>query len=111
MGGNVVVFGGGNFVPTAQGLAFSPDGSSIATSVGVGPQQAVFNGGGMTARPDNMIRVWDIATGKETRQIKVTHVVIGLAYSPDGRLLAAQNSDQSVSLWEIASGKERRHAR
>jgi hypothetical protein len=28
---------------------------------------------------------------------------------PDGRVLAAENADESVTLWEVASGKERAH--
>jgi WD40 repeat protein len=95
--GNVLVFGGGGGV-SRQGLAFSPDGAFIATSIN-GAQQ--FNSGS--------IRVWDVTTGKETRQFKLpqNRGVNCIAYSPDGRLLAAENSDRTVSLWEIASGKER----
>ena len=53
--------------------------------------------------------IWDVTTGKKLRPISLTAqaVVYHLAYSPDGRLLAAQNADQTVTLWELASGKER----
>ena len=83
-------------ISVAQALAFSPDGAFIAASAG-----------GSTG-PTNMIRVWDVASGKETRQLKLPpqRGINGLAYSPDGRLLAVDHTNGTVSLWEIASGTE-----
>lgn len=57
-------------------------------------------------------QVWDVASGKLLKSLKPTlesdycrHV----AFSPDGRLLAASSSrERCVVLWEVASGKEAR---
>jgi hypothetical protein len=55
------------------------------------------------------LRVFDLATAKETRIITlpIGRTIDSIVYSPDGRLLAAENTDQSISLWELASGRER----
>jgi hypothetical protein len=33
--------------------------------------------------------------------------MVSFAFSPDSRILATENADQSISLWEVASGKQR----
>jgi WD40 repeat protein len=93
-----------------MGLAFSPDGRMI---VSPGPNN-VNNGIGVPvmpggAGPRNSLNFWDVATGKELYRIDLPqqYAVLGFAVSPDGRMLATENSDQTVTLWEIASGKER----
>jgi len=74
-----------------QGLAFSPDGRFLAT----GSQ-------------DNLVRLWDVATGKELRRF-VGHEnwVQHVAFSPDGRTVASSSSDWTVRLWEVVTGKQR----
>lgn len=95
------------FDSVGRGLAFSPDGKSIAAEVG-GPQPGVRGQPG-PASSSMTLRIWDIASGRETRQIAIPpdRVISNITYSPDGRLIASENTDLSVSLWEIASGRER----
>jgi WD40 repeat protein len=83
-------------------LAFSPDGKILATA-----------GGQMVYLPpidtDNNIHLWDVATGKELRQLTGHRLgVTSLAFSPDGRQLASGGRGTTVRIWEVASGKERR---
>lgn len=71
------------------GLAFSPDGQKLAT-------------GGA----DNIIRIFNVASGQEERRIE-QHAdwVMALAYSPDGTLLASASRDKSARLFAAQSGE------
>src|SRR5262249_24562874 len=42
-----------------------------------------------------------------TAKLRHGGVVCGLAFSPDGKLLASASHDQTVSVWEVPSGRER----
>jgi hypothetical protein len=94
---------------TASGLAFSPDGKLLAapgSSAGVMPPGVVV-AGRAPGRPNATINLYDVATGKVIRKIELTVSATSFAFSPDGRVLATENADESVSLFEVASGKER----
>jgi WD40 repeat protein len=67
-----------------RGVAFSPDGRRLAS-------------GG------DQVKVWDAATGQERLTIKGAGGCV--AYSPDGRRLAAAGWDQ-VKVWDAATGQE-----
>jgi WD40 repeat protein len=57
---------------------------------------------------DNMLRVWDAATGRELRRIREEHPGLrGPVFSPDGKTLAAMSKD-GIRLWDPATGEERR---
>jgi RNA polymerase sigma factor (sigma-70 family) len=75
----------------AYGVAFSPDGRRVAAGDGF-----------------RSVRVWDVASGKEVRQIPVRDplLVLAVAFSPDGKSIAAAQSDR-VTLFDAATGKER----
>lgn len=90
-----------------QTLAFSPDGQTIAASVTANNVVMIQDQPRQAA--GSSLHLWDISTGKEIRQLTLPagRAAVNLAYSPDGRFLAAENADQSVCLWEIASGRER----
>jgi RNA polymerase sigma factor (sigma-70 family) len=74
-------------------VAFSPDGKMLAA-----------RGDGATAA--NVIHLWEVATGKETRRLTGGHQwhVDRVAFSPDGKTLASGGPDK-VCLWEVATGK------
>ena len=89
-GGGAFGFGGAGG-GAGQGIAFSPDGQTVAINVNTGPGlmrvggPAAGGGGG-----GNMLLLWDVASGKEIRKITLPtgRAVSQLVYSPNGRLLA-----------------------
>ena len=63
-------------------------------------QQDLASGG------DNTLRLWDVATGKNTATLRSETGVFAVAFSPDGKTLATGGSSQ-VRLWDVATGKQR----
>ena len=59
---------------------------------------------------DNTAKIWDLDAGKEVETLG-GHIVITLAYSPDGTLLATASGHHyagEVQFWETANfGKKR----
>jgi WD40 repeat protein len=86
----------GNAAGWVNTLAYSPDGKTIAT------------GGAL-------IRLWEVATGKErwstqpgTRGADGQGYFWCVVFSPDGKTIASSSPDSSIRFWETATGKERR---
>jgi WD40 repeat protein len=74
------------------GLACSPDGKYLAT-----------------AGADQLIRIWDVATGQVVRSCKGHRGrVTSVAFSGDGRRLISGGDDKTVRLWDVRSGRELR---
>jgi WD40 repeat protein len=76
-------------------VALSPDGKRLAT-----------------ASQDGMVKVWDVATGKQLLALQVFSSstllkggVNGVAFSPDGKLLATGSDDAQVRLWDPVTGQ------
>ena len=58
-------------------------------------------------RNDGKIRLWDISSGEQVRSLELPEIAFsGLAFSPDGRWLAASGDDFINHVWEVASGNE-----
>lgn len=114
-----------------RGMAFSPDGRSVAASsvtavrvwdVATGrtrhsftdhpdPQAVTFGSDGRTvaaASPNGGVRVWDLTTGR-TRTSRDSRIKgAEVALSPDGQTYAVVRTDGSVQLRELATGIVRR---
>jgi WD40 repeat protein/tetratricopeptide (TPR) repeat protein len=75
----------------ANCLAFSPDGTQIASGAA-----------------DMSIKLWDLATGKATNTLRGhDKAVKKIRYSPDGgRLLSFGDEDTDIKIWDVVSGKE-----
>ncbi len=86
----------GNAAGSISTLAYSPDGKTIATA-------------------GDLIRLWEVATGKERWSSQPSPGAAdgqghfwGVVFSPDGKTIASSSPDKSIRLWETATGKERR---
>jgi RNA polymerase sigma factor (sigma-70 family) len=83
-------------------LKFSPDGKTLATASNDAESNIVGD------KPEQgSTRIWDVATGKERRRFSVEGCNFrSVAFSPDGRLIAAGVSDGTVRRYELATGQE-----
>jgi WD40 repeat protein len=57
---------------------------------------------------DNVVRVWNAATGAELRQFAEPRGTSSVAFSPDAKLVALGNADGTIRLIEVEAGKEKR---
>jgi WD40 repeat protein len=74
----------------------------ISSAVAFSPVEAIV----AMARTGNT-RLQDAVTGKVLRSLGTSplHSVNGMAFWPDGKLLATAGEDQNVTLWEVATGR------
>ncbi len=72
-----------------QGLAFSPDGSTLAAPLYQG-----------------CVVLFDTKEWKETRRIVKQKALEFVAFSPDGKRLAVTGQEGDVGVWDVAEDKE-----
>ena len=85
---------GYNNIFGATRLVFSPDGRLLATG---------------TFR-SNTIKLWETATNRKLRDLSssgqtASGLAPSIAFSRDGRLIAASAADNSIKVWDVNSGR------
>ena len=75
-----------------MGVAFSPDGSHLATGYLDHPPEA---------------KIWDIKTGEEVFSLKGHNDwLMSIAYSPAGSHIATSSGDDTAIVWDALTGKK-----
>jgi RNA polymerase sigma factor (sigma-70 family) len=91
-------------------IAFSPDGKALASAGGFQPA-ALREYKDRPKDPSKELaemKVWDLATRKARVFCRGdTGRAMSVAFSPDGKTLAAGMRDGAIRLWDVATGKER----
>jgi WD40 repeat protein len=82
-------------------LAFAPDGKTLAIAGESG--RAV---GQREAAASRTVRLWDLAARRERASLPHRSNVADVAFSPDGKLLAAACEDRTVRLWDVGDRRE-----
>ena len=88
-------------------IGANPIGVDVGIAVSKDVHYVVFSPNGkmlITGSGDHTIRLWDTADGKELlRFIEPAESVLGVAISPDGKLVASASTD--VSVWDLEARK------
>jgi WD40 repeat protein len=72
-----------------ESVAISPDGRTVASAAGV-------------------VKVWDVATGKEIERFKKTITGDVAAFSLDGKVLLTATGAQTIQHWDVDTGRQLR---
>ncbi len=114
--------------PMERPIAFNYDGSVLATGGGGVKLWDVATGNALRTLPGDAralsfspdqktlagadgteVKLWNVATGQELQTVQGSQLgVDSVAFSPDGKLLAIGNSDNTVALWDSVKRQEAR---
>lgn len=85
--------------PSSNSIAFSPDGKTLASGY--------IDNSLTSVNLNNTFKLWEIATGKEIRTFTGNQKSINkVAFSPDGKTVAAGNWDSTIKLLDVENRKE-----
>ena len=105
---------------TTPGEVAPPQTPGSAASAATGPRELRGHAGPITAlecltsgpsllvsgSQDGTLRVWDVANGKPTQQMKHGGPITALAVRPDGKRIASASSDGTTRLWDPANARQ-----
>jgi RNA polymerase sigma factor (sigma-70 family) len=95
------VFGGSGLIAPG-GFGPFPDYTTGIASVAFSPDGKFVLAGCL----DNVLRVYELSTGKERKLEGHTQQLHGAVFTPDGKRILSGSYDQTVRLWDVESGKE-----
>ena len=76
------------------GLAFSPNGKTVASV------------GGAWRTRTGEAKLWEAATGRDIHTlVGHTDIITNVAFSPDGTRLATSSYDMTAKVWDVATGR------
>jgi WD40 repeat protein/uncharacterized caspase-like protein len=88
-----------------QRVSFSPDGNLLVAIYN--PSEAQMKQASQSGQSrvyQNVVRIWDVKSGRELRALESASSPSDAGFSVDGRMLATLGSMGDVSLWDTASG-------
>jgi WD40 repeat protein len=82
-----------------KGMCLSPDGKTLAVARGTWAHELPSDEGA--------VELWDLSSGELKATLAAEHgAAIGVAFSPDGRLLATGHRNGTIALWQAATEEE-----
>jgi len=85
-----------------------------ASSETLNPQQWIVNAAissdgkflAYAAKGDNLVRVWNVDTGRQVLELKHDSAVAAVSFNGDGTKLGTGSYDGTARVWELPSGRE-----
>ena len=97
-----------NSESVAQRVSFSPDSSMLVVNYGASEAQMTKGHTPGLQSAENLVRIWDVKTGRELRSLNVGTSALAAGFNSDGRILATLGAMGETSLWDTASGNKLR---
>ena len=60
----------------------------------------------LSGSSDNSVKLWDLSSGQELRNLRGRHPVDAVAITPDGHYGFSGSQDGTLRLWDLISGRE-----
>lgn len=92
-----------------QRASFSGDGAMLVVTYTVSEaQMRQARMPGQSGGNENLVKIWDVKSGRELRTLNLGTTAAEVAFSSDGRVIGTLGSMGETSLWDTASGSKLR---